>query len=166
MDQVVVAIHFAVIGSEEDESPIQFTAIFDLLEDLADLIVDQRHFSGVTGAQLPRVVDLLLRLGESAIEFPGRTSASKRRAFARHRHFIRAIHTRIRLGRVPRFVGSGKTDPTKPWLRTFVIAKVIFGLLPDVNIVVLRQRKRRRPNQRFIFASSFLNVFLKSFEQA
>jgi hypothetical protein len=44
--------------------------------------------------------------------------------------------------------------------------KVILRLLPDINIIILRQRKRRRSHQGFIFSGAFLDVFSKSFEQA
>src|SRR5437764_1282217 len=51
MDQIVIAVHLPVIGSEQDDSPVPFPSGFNLLENLSDLIVDQGHFSCVTGAQ-------------------------------------------------------------------------------------------------------------------
>src|SRR6266568_2607362 len=120
MNQIVVAIHFTMIGSEQDDSPVRFSSGFNFLENLADLIVDQCYFSRVIGPQLSRIVDLAWRLSELLIQFSLRAAISNWSSPDRFRHVIRAIHAGVRLRCVPRFVGSGKTDPAKPWLRTFV----------------------------------------------
>jgi len=72
MNQIVVAIHFTMIGSEQDDGPVRFSSGFNFLENLADLIVDQCYFSRVIGPQLSRVVDLFVGgFREFSIEFAG-----------------------------------------------------------------------------------------------
>ncbi len=78
MNQIVVAIHFTMIGSEQDDGPVRFSSGFNFLENLADLIVDQCYFSRVIGPQLSRVVDLFVGgFREFSIEFAGGASAGR-----------------------------------------------------------------------------------------
>src|SRR5437879_11987117 len=39
MDQIVIAVHLPVVGSEQDDSPVAFSSGFDLLENFSDMIV-------------------------------------------------------------------------------------------------------------------------------
>src|SRR5205823_9919678 len=105
-------------------------------------------------------------LREFSIQFPSRTAFSHARSLERRWHVVRAIHAGVRLGRVPRLMGSSETDPAEPRFRALVIVKVVLCLLADINIVIFRRWERRRPNQRFIFPNPFLDIFPKSFEQA
>src|SRR5438552_11194871 len=114
MDQIVIAVHLPVVGSEQDDSPVPFSSGFNRLENLSDLIVDQGHFSCVTGAQLLRIADPAWRFSELLIYFSLRAVISNSRSFDRFGHVVRAVDTGVRLGCVPRFVRSGETDPAKP----------------------------------------------------
>src|SRR5438093_13074225 len=116
MNQIVVTVHLAVIGSKQDDGPARFAPGFNFLENLSDLLVDQCYFSRVTGPQLSRIVDLASRLSELLIQFSPRAAISRSRSLDRLRHVVRAIHAGVRLWCVPRFVRPGQTDPAKPRL--------------------------------------------------
>src|SRR5207245_1562376 len=69
MDQIVIAVHLPVTGSEQDDSPVPSSSGFNLLENFSDLIVDQGHFSCVTIAQLSRIADPAWRFRDLLIYF-------------------------------------------------------------------------------------------------
>src|SRR6266436_9815157 len=139
MDRTIILFtsdHGEMNGSEQDDSPVPFSSGFNFLENLSDLIVDQGDFSCVTGAQLSRIADPAWRFSELLIQFSLGAMISNSRSLDRFRHILRAVDAGVRLGCVPRFVRSGETDPAEPRLRPFVIVKVIFRLLTDINIVI------------------------------
>src|SRR6266705_634553 len=116
---------------------IQLSSCFNFLKDLPDLVIDQCHLARVTRPEFFRILNLTAwRLSESPVQLTRWAAVSLRRPCERLGHVIRAVHARVRLRGVPRFMWSCKTDPAEPRRGAFVILKVVPGLLTDVNVVV------------------------------